>query len=678
MAFKKIISIILVAISAYLIFGCAEENENLVNPPSASSLIQIRVVNVNSDGKTRKLDFEGLGESGEAAPFASTDLKNPPADSTYVTVLASGTEEFTTYKRERFIRNIFYSYVPLPPQNSADTKTDTLKRIQSSSTIPDDSKSAFVKFFNAYPDTTVTFSVRSGCQNGSVLMYATEYGSQVASKEVRPKDFTFTLMRYNKADSTEDVVGLYKIDNLVARGQYALIVAKNVDNTELYLLDLINSQPLEKLEAEVNTTANLKIINIAKRDIDFKISDSTIVENLPDQTLSKSNEITVCASLDMDELMTYTSGTSNTFGNMMYSFEVLKDYTGIVYDSTGNGDGALIMLEPIYLEDEMGDNAMVRVVNTSLHKDMITVSLGARIDTNSVLEFRAGDIFAEQLSFGEVSDAMLVKSGIAPIAVFTGYDPRKLLYTSYSKIEAGKEYIVIITDDENGDYELIMIEDKFESNDQMLNPLDEGIFTQVMNALPGIDEVSISITNSEGIQIDGAIAHLTESLTTVIPQGQATINVNGIPIEVEAEAGKRLMIIAAGHPDDIDLLEFKYSPITSDISQLRRRYINASTGVAEMSVKINSNDTLTDPEVDYISYSQSSGIVSIDRDAKISMFFIDAILDEQVKHDPDAEVRESSTKTRIADISLPFGKGYTIIFFGDEENGYNAVIQQEF
>lgn len=663
--------------------SCIDENENLVNPPSQAETIYIRLINYTSDGKSRVLRMEDGMETSETAAGSVSEAIHPPTDSSFISIIQGGSQDYKTENRVRFARGITYTYFALPTPDGAPVERayDTLISLTTSTTIPDNSVFAYLKLFNAYPDSTVTFSLRMGCPNGSTIFSNVNYRKSSLMQSVRSGTVGMSLVMHELG--TEVPLGLFRFD-LDKRAQYAFIVARGQDGEpELRVLTQADytTNAIAPAEFVTERTTLIRAVNFSDSPIDVaKLPDEVIAQGLPSNNIGEYVEVSACGSQYQDSILATLSPSSATASLGRVSLEVLRRYTVLVFDTPEGTADNMMIFEPLDLEIDQGDNALVRVIHASQEREGVTVSLGARPDMEQDLKFSSGEILANKIHYGNISEAVLLKPGPAPIAIFTSFEPRQLLFCAFTELEPGKRYFLVLTNNEAGEDKIALIEDDAEDlPSEQISFLEQGVFTEVVNAVSGVPKVSLSLDNSKGIkQLENSELFFTESLATIVSEGENTIVVNGIQKKFNVAKDKRALIIATGTGEETEILTFINAPLGADLFNLRRRFINASKDPNYLTVKLNSNDTAVVPAASYIEYGSYSPPETVTLEQKASIFFIDAELDEQVRNDPDEDVRTSSTVLRIDDISMPFGKNYSIIFTGDPDNGYAAIIQQEF
>ncbi len=654
--------LILLVIISGLLNSCIDENDSLVNPPPKSESVKVRFINLAGDKEIRTLSMEELAQFTDIAYGASSSLIQPPADSTSMIVKKNGNIEYRLPYKQRYARNLIYTVVALPSHIGANNYrvVDTLISFTNSSTIPATSIEAYLKLFNAIPDSLSTYSLALGCPNGQSIFQGVQYRRYTPAIGVRSGEITVSLIKNNSG--IPELKGLYKL-NLQKRGQYTLFVRLNSANEEELVLlnEMTETTDAMSYPERVNERKTfIRTINLSSQAVDLaKAPGSEIVSGLVPFRISNYKDQETCVSTSKDTIVTYINGNekNKTFG----SFDVNEKYTIITADSGDYKAQKTIIIEPVRLREDKGSKSIIRVVNASSKQvNGITVSLGARETSNwtkedSIQGFRSGDVMASKLHFGQVSDYYLVPQGVIPVAVFTSSEPAKYLLSSRLTIESNKNYLLIFAKDENGDEKVSLVEE--ETKDNFLSFSDYGVFVQLVNVVPGKNVMNI---NFPGLISNGKL-YYGGSLATVVNEGSNTISLNGVQFNFNADKTKRNLIIASGTNDNIQVFDIQSPPMGADFNNHKRRFINASSEIQKVNVKLNDTTYI----FENIDFKSVSAIETLNKAKKFSLIFENADGKKQL--------------TRIDDILLTNGKNYSIIFAGNSSNGgYSLIIQQEY
>jgi hypothetical protein len=645
----KIFSLLIIA----FLFACADENPDLVNPPPQYETINIRFINLASQSEQLQLTINNVDHSDPAAYSFCTKATNPPADSGYVGIEVGGNNVLREEERAYFIRTSTYTFIALPshPRDSVQREIDTvikMANIPGKNVVGDYS---MVKFLNAFPDSSSQFTLTLGCQNGDKLFSSVDYMKIPTTNDKVPIGNTAVTLvqRINGAD---EIVGLFELI-LNRNQQYTLIVYKKDDGEPgLMFIDdndiTVDAQSLPPTIPEKVTY--IRSINFHSEPLTLVLNNTEIIaQDLASLSIGNFVEVGACQSLDQDIVDTLST-----------SLEVLSQYSAFTFDI-----GAIdttVLAKPIKTDP---DFSTIRVIHGGYNLQDMTVSLASRNrfvlndDGDQIIDgYQSGTYLASDLKFGNISDPVRIQEGWGPITIFSASSPVKLLFMGVTEFAKGKNYILVITSDTQGNPLLSVITD--EETNTSIRFIEEGVFAQFIHLVPG----EISLEYKIPPIVESGTVYYTGGLATVLPLGTHTITANGIPLEIEAKKGNRIFVVAAGQKDDIDLIYNNYPPVLAGGIESVRRYVNASNEIELLNVK-------TDSSANYISenlpYTRTSLKDSDTLDRKISLYFFDAATEEQLfRIDPPAFVK---------------GKGYSIIVGGKEAAkywGYTAVIMQEY
>jgi hypothetical protein len=659
---SKLFSLFLIV----LLFSCAEENPDLVNPPPQYETINIRFINLAKEDGQIQLTINEFDQNTAAAYSFCTSSENPPADSGYVGIKVDGNQVLKEEERAFFIRLTNYTFVALPsnPKDSVQNEIDTVVKLAN---IPGKNVTGdycIVKFLNAFPDSSSKFTLTLGCQNGEQLFSNVDYMKIPSSNDKVPIGNTAVTL-VQRENSTDNVIGLFEL-NLVRNEQYTLIVYKKDDGEPgLMFIDdkdlTVDAQILPPIIPEKVTY--IRSVNYRSEPIDFvKNGTEIIAQGLTAGSIGNYVEVGACQSLDQDLLQTVIDG--DTVHSLYTSLEVLSDYSAFTFD-IGIPDTAITVLAPpVKLDPEY---STIRVIHAATQLSELTVSLAARNrfemnedKTEIIIDgYQSGTYLTTDISFSEISDPVRIQEGWGPITIFTNTSPINLIHMGVTEFVKNKEYILVITNDDQGNPLLSVIADGDEN--KAIKYIDEGVFAQFVHLVPG--ELQLEYRIPPIVESGGLF--YTGGLATVLPAGNHTIYANGVPLDIEAIQGERIFVIAAGEKDNIELIYNNYPPIESGLIENKRRFVNASNEVQLLNVKFDS--TAESYVSEDIPYRNTSSTASDTLDRKISMYFFD--------------VSQNKFLFRIDPPAFVKGKGYTIIAGGKEAAefwGYTSVILQEY
>jgi hypothetical protein len=648
-----------------LLYSCIEENPNLVNAPPQTSSVGLRFINLSSDQKPRVLDLARQIQTQEIPYGEISESMQPPLDSTYLFVFLNNNEEFRKDRKLRYVRNTNYTVLALPSADDSELyrPMDSLIVLFTSLGFQSNNPKSLLKVFNAYPDSTITFTAALGCPSGEKLSTGLRYRTQSLPKEVRSGLVPVSITKDSAGEKISHLYNLF----LSSGSQYCLLVMRDVNGDDVVkLLDESNQEtyPMMPLDSVTEKYAEVRPINFSKSDVRITIKhgdeeeyDEVVTENQSAQQIGQYEIVGACLTTSLDELQVEISPFTKSTADV--SLEVMERYTHIILDTADNDNGRAalsIILEPLFLDYPLSNNAAIRVVHGAERLEGLTLSIGARDNDTTSIGFSAGDKIANELSYTDVQTA-IIPAGIAPLTLFTSDQPSKLLFSTLTEFEAGETYILVITNDADGKPQMSMIKDN--DINMPIEYLESASFIQIVHLVPGLEKIKTLIDPV----LSNADLYYTGSLATVVERKPQTIFFNDRSINFTPESDKRTIIVAAGTKDEIELFHFNTPPLSSGFNFYQRRFINASKEIPELSVKINSEES------DFYSlkdlpYGNISNHEQVNLEKKISMFFIDS--------------RTDTTLLRVDDLALIFGKKYIIIFGGSlDEGGYTAVVQQE-
>ena len=659
---KKLIILIFVSIFFY---SCIDENPNLVNPPPQTSSVGLRFLNLTSDNKSRVLDLGQNTNSGEVTFGEISESMQPPSDSTYLFVFLSGNEEFRKDRKLRYVRQTNYTVIALPSADNGENyrSMDSLIVLFTSLGFKSNNPKALLKVFNAYPDSTVTFTASLGCPSGEKLVSGLKYRYQSLSKEVRGGLLPVSI---TKDSAGEKQSHLYNL-NVSAGSQYCLFVMRDMNGNDVVkLLDESNqeSYPMIALDSVTEKYSEIRPINFSSNDVKINIKhgdddsfNEVVTENQSANSIGQYEIVGACLTTSLDELSVEIAPTTMSFAYV--SLEVMERYTHIILDTADNDNGRAalsIILEPLFLDYSLGDKAAIRVVHGAEKLGGLTLSLGARDNDTTIIGYSAGDKLANELTYTDVQTA-IIPAGVAPLTLFTSDQPSELLFSALTEFEPGETYILVITNDLMGEPRISVIKDNDEN--KPIEFLEPASFIQLVHLVPGLEKIR-TVLNPV---LSSASLFYSGSLATVAEHKSQTIFLNDLSLNFNPEPDKRTLLVAAGTEDNMEIFHYNTPPLLTGDDFYQRRFVNVSKEIPNISVKINS-DTSDFYSLKNLPYGEISNHEQVNLEKKISMFFLDS--------------RTDTTLLRVDDLPLIFGKKYIIIFGGSlESGGYTAVIQQE-
>lgn len=645
-------------LTALLFFNsCIQENPDLVNPPPYRETVRVRLINLASDFIPRQLNFDDKTFTAPVNYMEISELIKPPADSCFISIMKENNTEFKHSRKIIFSRSTIYTFFSLPsPNNSPNYRNvDTIIFTMTLTGLLPKPLTSYIKVINVFPDTTVSFSVALGCPNGVLLTSHLGYRMESQMSEIHSGENHFSIVKHKNHENI--ILDLFKVE-LKTNNQYALIILQNKQGQEeVLLLDEFDGtiQALKPVTIVPQRYSQIRTINLTNKTINSKKEpDEDLIKNLQPMKVSEYKNVSACNSNNLDTFL--VSSDNQILAETETSLMVAEKYTLIAFDSANITK--LIIAEPIQLFEERKNRSTIRVVNISHKYPGLRVSLGARTDKDNPLGYTSGEILASESLFGTISPFVLLKAGFLPISVFTSAQPSKLLFTTIARIDENKNYLLIVSDNPNNTLNIAIVEENEENEN--ITFLEEAVFFEFVHLTPGINNVTISIPPI----IDNAKVFYSSSISTIIPKNTEYITIQNNNFPINPEIGKRLLTIATGDKQNIDLYVESNFPMVTTPNAYNRRFINACKERKLIRIRLDCETCFI--LADSLAYKTSSFTENVPRESKYSLFFQDPT-------DKDKFLK------KVSDISPALGKNYIIIFGGSQSSdGYTVVIQQEF
>ncbi len=648
---------LLIIISVLLLGSCATENEYLVNPPPRYETVNVRLLNLAGDGQSRSIVLNGETEI-ENVPYGMVSaFVRPPADSVFLEVRRQGTSELKPDNKVRFGRNMNYTFVVLPSADGAShyRDVDTIITFSTSMVVAQSQKEAYLKLFNGYPDSTVSYSMMLGCPSGQPIASHVQYRRATSHSVVRSGELAVSIVRHKH--SGDELIGLFDL-MLENFGQYAIVIIREGNAEKVLLLDEKQStvQALREPATINNREAYLKTVNFSSEMVSLHLQSSGDVATVSPMFADAVKTIGACGTTSKDTLSVTLNGS--TTAKLVVGIDVLQKYTAFVFDSSHSKAKKLVFAEPAYFTEEMKNRAVVRVVNGDYLQSGISVSAGAREIANATGEdkfrgFRSGDNLASGLKFGEISPPKLLEAGILPTAVFTATEPARLIKTTRLWLEANKSYYIVVYSTQSGEQKISLVEEGAPANPVVSE--SEGVFAQLVNTVADADFVSFALP---GVFSDARLNY-SGALATILSSGETKLSILGKQFSFSASPEHRAMLIAAGTKESPELVWFIEPSVQAAADHYVRRFVNVSD-IPKVDIKIG-DEVLIYPG---LGFGERTPIERIYKERKFSLTFVNSETGKQI--------------ARIDDLFLTYNKTYTIIFAGSSKKGYSAIIQQEY
>ncbi len=639
-----------------LLGGCMNsENDDLLNAPLAEESIRVRLLNLAGDGAARELQLEGSRRTAEV-PFASLSAPvSSPADSAQAATVRNGTQEYTTPYKTRFSRNALFTFIALPSADGT-TAVDTMLVLSAPDSIsPRTNNVSYLRFINGFPGEN-SFSLRLGCPNGTSLAAQVPFLGLGGKIEMAAGTYTISLLK--RVGTGDSVVGYYSA-MIGPNSDYSIILyPMGVQKPELLLLHDrgLDNTALQQLPAVSASEAEIRVLNFSSQSVDIsKViadqPDELVAGGIASRSASAFATVSACTSANEDTLK--VGGTPHFVG---VSLEVLKQYLVLTIDSGTTEKANFSMAVPPSTAASSADSATIRVANLAWDFPALEISLGARTTVTNT--YVTGKVLAPALEFGYISEPVSCLPGPAPFVVFSN-GPKQLRAAAYAEaINPGGRYLLIIT--RNGDKLELTLFDENNPSSRPLDVLVEGIFTQIVNAVPDADTVQFSL----GSVISNRSLFYGSASATVLPPGSHVVSVGGRQENITLENGKRTLILISGSAASPDITTFTTPPMGALPSDVRRRFVNASTSITALTVKLDYDGGSI--FADQLAYTAMSPVDIASQARKITLVFLDAT--------PDGE------KTVLERNNIPFslGQNFTIVFAGNSPSTYRAILLQEF
>lgn len=659
MKLSKIINLVSLIAIAIFLTACPQENPLLVEQPSQSNTIFLRFINLAGDKAPRTLSFESKYEFINVPYLTNTQAINPIGDSAFASILFNNAVEKRSTYKNKFQSKTNYTFfgIPSSPRDTIQKQIDSIYFITTSFSRPSEADIAFIRFANFVPDSSSAFSYSLGCPSGRTLASSLSYRGLTSNIEVPSGKLVFSV-QYNKNGIKE--LGTYEVNiNSNQSYNYLVFTALELDGSiGIYLLDEENKQinAMQKLSPQTNKDAFVKIVNISSKSINLEYNlGKSLIPNISPNSISDFATIESCKLNEKDTLIiTSNSGVLNKY---VAALTVGQNYTLFVADSI-DGSVSLLLNDEIKNKSANVGKTQVRVLNFFNDKT-INVSLGAR-DTSGG-NYTAGEIIAGEVNKHSTSPIQILKSGDAPISIFSTAPPVKYLYSSLQKFEPNTNLNFIAATNDEGLNVYYLIDDI--AKNISLQPITEGVLMQLLNGVPGKEFVEINIPN----RFNNVKLTYSNVISTIVSQGTNNITIDGKKFNYNSSTDKRNLLVASGESNNIDLGDYTTEPMGAPANFYKRRAINAAKDFGVLRVydgDPNSSSGSTSPWSDDLPYQTKCDPRFMDNEKKLSYWFVNA-----------EDISKSATK--LNDIRLNFGKNYTFIFIGSKK-GYTAVILQEY
>ncbi len=637
----------------YIFASCAEEDPKLVNPPPPYQSIRIRLLNAFNSNDVISWGYNGNVYSNSVEYLGLTASSMPPPyDSIKIELYQNNKKVHSPERKIRLVRETRYLIIAgRSLKEGADV--DTFMVLATTFGLPRKQGNAHFKFVNLVRDSILKVSIVEGCPNGKVLISNVPYFAYPYLKTVPFGNYTISVVVNNGVNS--DLIDIYSV-NFLEDNEYTLFFVQKKDGT--YSLFLYNdydslSTNLVELSPVENKHSFIRVANFASENVTLTKSPATIIsDNLESGWVSPYFRLSACTSDFPDTLEISYSSNRTVY---VYSFEVLKRYTLLIFDSTHH-DKKLLMVPPLNEKVKQSGYAAIRVVNAIDTNFGMTLSVGTRNLSSIKTGFASGEVLAANLKSNKIGSPVLVEPGYLPLTLFSATEPSILLKSFYSAVEANKSYLIVIYKSRDKGIELSLIPE--ESQDIRISNLARGIFIQFLNGFPYAEFLTCSIPK----HFANIKLAYKESFATVLPRDINQIIINETAYSLSLDENKMGLYIVTGSKDEIELFDASISSMGKEMNSYRRRFFNASPEARNIGIFYDSSKTKT--IVNELSYGSFSQVEKVFLERKFSLVIFDNISNRIIN--------------QFSDIFLSFGKNYTLVFLGTKTKGYSLNVVQEY
>lgn len=665
--YKWLNTIFLLILSTIIFTGCPSENDNLVNPPSNSSSVFVRAINLSGDFASIEMN---VGETalGQINFQAVSNSINPPMDSVDLKVFRNNELILQPFRKQRFTRNLNYTFfiIPSGPKDSVQRQVDSILVLNSSIVKPNEINKCLLRFLNVYSDSTNTYSLKLGCQNGSNLATNLQYRSASQYNSVNSGISSYTIVK--NAGGVETNIGTFEI-TLTEKLEYLIYITKGRNGTEeVFLLDENgrNLNSIEKLTALTQTQTQLRFINLTDGIASLSENQGTnIINSIPADKYSEYKLITACSSNSLDKLVINSEQLGEA--SVFTSLELNQKFTLLGYESNNELKG--FMVKQFRTFNNWNGKSIVRVVNLYNSETSLTVSIGARNDASiQNLNYKAGEILASSLPYETMGGINITQSGYLPLTIFNNNQPIDYITGVVENIEANKSYLLILKGKDGEKPKITLIEEFYDGGDQSddIQYAKEGVFYQIANCNKSNNSQNFSLGNI----IQNANLFYGSVISGVVEAKDYELTFNQTKQTVSFKSDKKPIFISIGDNNKNEILDLSTTSFDLTGKTIYQRYVNASPDIGGLSLYLNDFGENATPFLTGLEYKSVTEYSINPFDTKFTLFATNSI--------------DTNLLARVTDIKFSYRKAYTLVFTGvsnkvnDIETGYNMIIIQEF
>ena len=583
-----------------------------------------------------------------------------PADSSILQIFADGSQEYQSPNRARFIRQSVYNvYTVASHDQPNDFDTIVLSNASRSlTTLP----VAQVRSVNLIPDTSISFDIRIGCPNGEALSKnPTRFKAASLYSELPPGPNVFSISEVSTSGSR--LVGTYQA------------ILKEFTPYTILLYRIAGSNDIQMAlfdEANFTTDAASSLIPVLMRDADMRVANvngspitvtlsrtgQTIVSSLSNAQLGAYALVPTCEQEAADIVeATFADGSTAIDST---SLTVRGAYTVIGTRDT-SGASAVVIVPPADPVFGRAGKAVIRVVNASTYSSGVAVSVGARTDLEAGNNVSSGVTLTQRLNFDEITGGIALTPGELPITVSTTTNPTTLLGIRRANLLPDHDYLLLVADGENEAIQTYLLDEQ--DSPGALNEIERAAFMRVVDGSPFTSSVSATI----GTVVENATVYYRNSLSTSVQLGTVPVNVNGATNNVSTSDGKRSLEIHTTNNGSNVVVDITTDPLKQELGLSQRRVINVTADIPLISVAYDTSYR-SDPETPHVARNVPFGEAS-------------AIHELRLARRGTMYVYNSDTLEELYRLPIdlgPLGNSYSLIVVGGKDQGYEAIVLQEF
>ncbi len=653
----KFIRLIFIPLFSVILFGCADENPLLVNPPDGTDSMMLRVINLAGDGNARQLSF-GIPSISAATEYAAVSpiFRAPIGDSATAIILNNGIEEQRTFRKLQFTRTNYHTYFVLPGITSKRMKpADTLLYYTTQARRSLLTRNPEIKLINCYPDSQFVFSVREGCQNGEELLRDNGYLSQSATREIAGNvNLSLTLLRTNKSNQQTDVIGLYTL-NVEDFSSYSLFTYKQKSgSTGLSVINDRNqtTNALQNLVEVPERKSLVRFLNLSQSELSLKKIEQNVslsVHNVQSSTISGSAEIGACKSSVVDTFSIEQNGERGSFIN--FPVQVQKTYIIVANDSASKIGKYVTVLPQITNTNTDPLFSRIYVVNLIQQHSDLTFAVASRTVQGG--KQLSGEVLSSGLLYGTMSAPVVIPAGTLPLTIFTTKQPAQLQSAFVGNIEGGKSYYLIAWTNSDGQTKSSLLPTNAE--EQPLPLLDKGSFVALVQANSAKTSIKFSIDNViSGLNID-----FRSSTGTVLKKGNYQISADDLTYNLIINPDSNYTLYTYTSQSGNSAIAFSSPQGSTRYGQAKRRCVNLSQDQEKVSVSEGASATVGIIAENVFKNSfRDAAAVFVERRLLLTFW---------------------NNEKKLSEITglLPLGRNYSLVIAGKEGN-YYTLVQQEY